>query len=123
MRFDLPVGTRDVSDYDVLAFRTMMNVGYDANWGTDYQDFDIVLEDTTGAQASVAAADVGNDVLGVQLTGRRRPSGHLIMNQIRFPLADFQGVDLTRIRSVTFAFDRVASGVIDVSDLAFQRLA
>ena len=122
VRFALPVGTRDVSGYDELSFRTLMNPGYDANWGIDYQDFDIVLEDTTGAQASVGAADVGNDVLGVQLTGRRRPSGHLIMNQIRFPLTEFPDVDLTRIRSVTFAFDRVSSGVIDVSDLAFQRL-
>ncbi|MEP6758452.1 MAG: hypothetical protein ABJB55_04600 [Actinomycetota bacterium] len=123
VRFSLPAGSRDVSGFDELAFRTMMNPGYDANWGINYQDFDIVLEDTTGARATVAAADVGNDVLGVQLTGRSRPSGHLIMNQIRFPLTDFRGVDLTRIRSVTFAFDRVASGVIDVSDLAFQRLA
>ena len=122
VRFALPVGSRDVSGYDVLAFRTMMNLGYDANWGTDYQDFDIVLEDTTGAQASLGASDVGNDVLGVQLTGRRRPSGHLIMNQIRFPIAGFSGVDLTHIRSVTFAFDRISSGVIDVSDVAFQRL-
>ncbi len=121
--YALPVGSRDVSSYDVLTFRTMMNPGYNANYGTDFQDFDIVLEDINGAHASLAAADVGNDVLGMQLTGRRRPSGHLIMNQIRFPLADFTGVDLTHIRSVTFAFDRVASGVIDVSDLAFQRLS
>ncbi len=104
--FELPFVHRDVSGYDVLAFRTMMNPGYDANHGVDYQDFDIVLEDTNGDRVSVGAADVGNDVLGVQLEGRRRPSGHLIMNQIRFPLADFQGVDFVHIRSVTFAFDR-----------------
>jgi len=122
VRFALPIGTRDVSGFDVLAFRTMMNPGYDANGGVDYQDFDIVLEDTTGAQASLGASDVGNDVLGVQLSGGRRSSGHLIMNQIRFPVAEFQGVDLTHIRSVTFLFDRVSSGVIDVSDVAFQRL-
>jgi hypothetical protein len=123
VEFSLPVGSRDVSGYDVLAFRTMMNPGYDVNRRVGYQDFDVVLEDTNGDHASVGASDVGNDVLGVQLEGRRRPFGHLIMNQIRFPVSAFQAVDLTHIRSVTFAFDRVASGVIDVSDLAFQRLS
>ena len=100
----------------------MMNPGYDANRGVNFQDFDVVLEDTNGDQASVGAADVGNDVLGMLLEGRRRPSGHLMLNQIRFPLADFQGVDLVHIRSVTFAFDRVPSGVINVADVAFQRV-
>ena len=80
--FELPFVHRDVSGYDVLAFRTMMNPGYDANHGVDYQDFDMVLEDTNGDRVSVGAADVGPDVLGVQLEGRRRPGGHLIMNQI-----------------------------------------
>jgi hypothetical protein len=121
VRFEIPPGDRDVSGYDTLVFRTMMNPGYEANSGVKYQDFDVVLEDTSGVRAAVAAADVGNDVLGRLLSGRRRISGRLIMNQIRFPLTAFQGVNLSRVTAVEFVFDGVQSGVVNVSDLAFQR--
>jgi hypothetical protein len=121
VRFELPAGSRNVNGYDELSFRTMMDPGYDANQGVTYQDLDVIFEDTTGARAAVAASDVGNDVLRTQVSRRRGPS-HLIMNQIRFPLSAFAGVDLTRIVAVEFSFDRVSSGVIHVADLAFQRI-
>jgi hypothetical protein len=120
MRFEIPLGSRDAHGYDVLSFRAMMDPGYDANQGVAFQDFDIVLEDATGTRVAVAASDVGNDALGRQL--RRRGPGHLIMNQMRIPLGSFAGMDLTRVVAVEFDFDRVAAGVIHVSDLAFQRL-
>ncbi len=120
VRFELPPGSRDVQGYDVLSFRTMMDPGYDANQGVAFQDLDIVLEDSTGARIAVAASDVGNDALGRQIS--RRGSGHLIMNQLRFPITAFAGLDLTRVVAVELDFDRVKAGVIHVSDLAFQRL-
>ena len=42
------------------------------------------------------------------------------MNQIRFPLASFEGVDLTDIVAVELAFSRTERGVINVSDMAFM---
>lgn len=122
IRFELPAGARDVSGYDELSFRTMTDPGYDANDGITYQDFDIILEDTNGARSAVAASDVGNDVLRNEVSRRRGPA-HLIMNQIRFPLSAFSGVDLSHVAAVEFSFDRVSAGVIHVSDLAFQRMA
>jgi hypothetical protein len=45
----------------------------------------------------------------------------MILNQVRFPLALFQGVDLTRLRQVQLRFSRTPTGVIDMADLAFTR--
>jgi hypothetical protein len=45
----------------------------------------------------------------------------VIMNQIRFPLSAFAGVDLTRVKAVEIAFSRTERGVIDISDMAFIR--
>jgi hypothetical protein len=68
----------------------------------------------------VGAADVGNDVLANPIRGRRT-AGHVIMNQIRFPLSAFAGVDLTRVKAVEIDFSRTERGVIDISDMAFIR--
>jgi hypothetical protein len=45
------------------------------------------------------------------------------MNQVRFPLSDFAGVDLNNIRAVRFRFTRTLAGMINVSDLAFAGAA
>jgi hypothetical protein len=117
VRFDLG-GDRDVSGYDHLTFRTAPNPGYWSNLDFGYQDLVVVLEDGDGDRAEVAAADVGNDVLRFPLE-RRRMRGHVIMNQIRFPLGAFAGVDLDAIVAVELAFSRTRHGVIGVSDLNF----
>jgi acetyl esterase/lipase len=119
VRFAIPFGDRDVGGFDHLVFRTVPNPGYMTNDGVDYQDFDLVLEDTTGARSVVAASDVGNDVLAYPL--QRRGGGHVIMNQIRFPLTAFTGVDLTKLKAVEIDFSRTSRGVIDISDMAFER--
>jgi hypothetical protein len=114
--FEVP-GGQDVSGYDFFGFRTVPNPGYDANRGLEYQDFVVVLTDGDGNSAEVGASDVGNDALAYPLEGRR--SGHVIMNQIRFPLTAFEGIDLTRITDVELQFSRTSRGVINVSDMAF----
>jgi acetyl esterase/lipase len=118
--FDL-AGARDITPYDFLVFRAVPNPTYPVNQGIQYQDLSVVLTDANGATASVAAADVGNDPLAWPFEGRRRRvQGHIIMNQLRFPLSAFTGVDLSAVTTVTLAFDRTDAGVIDVSDLAFM---
>lgn len=45
----------------------------------------------------------------------------MILNQVRFPLDRFGGVDLSDIRAVELQFSRTQSGVIDIADVAFTR--
>jgi len=47
--------------------------------------------------------------------------GHYMLNQVRFPLALFGGVDLHDIAAVRFQFTRTPRGVVNISDLAFTR--
>jgi hypothetical protein len=68
----------------------------------------------------VAAADIGNDALRYPIRDGRRGGGHIVMNQIRFPLTEFTGVDLTDVVAVELAFSRTDRGVINVSDVAFM---
>ena len=119
VRFELPPGSRDVSSMDFLVFRTTQNIGYETNRGIKFQDLSVVLEDAHGTRTAVAAADVGNDVLAYPIT--RRGAGHVIMNQIRFPLSAFGGLDPSSVVAVELAFDRTLQGVINVSDLAFMQ--
>jgi hypothetical protein len=120
IRFGMP--STDVSAMDHLAFRTVPNPGFPWNESYAFQDLSVVLEDGDGDRATVAAADVGNDALAFPLTlQRRRVEGHVMLQQLRFPLSAFGGVDLDDIVAVEFAFDRTDVGVIDVADLAFQR--
>jgi hypothetical protein len=116
---NIPGGSRDVSGYDVLQFRTEVNPSFTANTGVAQQALSVVLTDGSGGTASVSSSAVKNAALtyppGVP------NSGHVIMNQIRFPLSQFTGVDLTNITSVKLVFDQTNKGVIDVSDMAFTK--
>ena len=91
MRFQLPAGTRAVRRFDALQVRTSINPDYDVNQAFQFQDLSVVLVDGSGHRASVAASDVGNDALGVSL-GFRRFYGHVILQQLRFPLSSFTGL-------------------------------
>jgi hypothetical protein len=118
VRFSLPLGRRDVHRFDAFQFRAAVNPGYPVNRGIPFQDLDVVLVDSEGDRAAVAASDVGNEALAYP-AGLRRYVGHFILNQVRFPLDDFRGVDLRDVRAVHLRFDRTEAGVIDVADAAF----
>lgn len=119
LRFGLPAADHDVSGYDALQFRGAVNPGHDVNRGLARQDLVVELRDGSGHRATLAASDVGNAAL-VYPPGLRLGLGHTILNQVRFPLKRFHGVNLTDIRSVTLGFSRTRGGVIDVADLAFN---
>jgi len=121
VRFKLPAGSRDVGGFDALTFRTVVNPGYDQNRRVDYQDLEVALIDGDGNEMSVAASEVGNEALRYPIT--RSGAGHVLMNQVRFPLSVFGGVDLSDVRTVEFRFTRTFAGVIDVSDVAFAAQA
>ena len=113
----IPADQRDVSAYEALQFRTVVPPGYDTNFG-EFQDLDVALIDESGAEVAVSASSVGNEALAVP---GRRFFGHIMMDQLRFPLERFDGVDLANIRKVEFRFARVDSGTVHVVDVAFAR--
>jgi hypothetical protein len=118
VRFDLGGGV-DVRGFDALQFRTALNPGYRANAGVANQDLSVSLIDGSGDRVAVAAAEVGNDALRYP-KGLRRFTGHVILQQLRFPIENFDALDLSDVREIVISFDRVEQGVIDVADLSFS---
>ena len=116
--FSLPNRVRDVSRFDDLQFRAAVNPGYVANNSVARQDLSVVLIDGSGERATLKASQVVNAALEYP-EGLRHYLGHTILNQVRFPLGRFRGVDLTDIRRVELHFTRTPAGVIDIADLAF----
>lgn len=113
----LPAGTRDVSGFDAFQFRVVVPPGYQANTGVQFQDLEVALIESDGDEVSVPASSVGNQVLAVP---RRRDFGRVILNQIRFPMSRFTGIDQTDVREVEFRFNRTLAGTIHVADVAFS---
>jgi len=109
----------DVRGFDAVQLRAAVNPSYFANYGTELQDFSVVLVDGEGRRSEVSASEVGNLALAYPIV--RRWGGHFILNQIRFPLQAFAGVDLSDVAAVELVFGLTESGVIDIADLAFTR--
>jgi hypothetical protein len=94
------------------------------------QDFEIALIDADGEEAVVAAGAqaYGNALhpsVGAIMSGllNNRGRRHILLNEIRVPLADFAGVDLTKIRNVELRFGgegMPATGSIQLADVRFQ---
>ncbi|MEA2522593.1 MAG: hypothetical protein QOI81_2239, partial [Actinomycetota bacterium] len=76
----IPAASQDVSGFDALQFRAALNPGYTANRRVDLQDLNVVLTDSAGNRATVSASSVGNQALAAP----SGPSGHMILNQVRF---------------------------------------
>jgi hypothetical protein len=119
LRLWIPSGEGNVAGFDALQFRTVPSPGYRANRTLAYQDLAVALVDGSGNSAEVLASEVGNEALAYPLRGRHQ-LGHVILNQLRFPLSRFVGVDLTDVRAVELRFSRTQRGVIDIADLAFS---
>ncbi|HEX2049074.1 MAG TPA: hypothetical protein VHJ34_00400 [Actinomycetota bacterium] len=120
VRFEIADARSDVTRFDAFQFRAVVNPDYFANRRFELQDMSVALVDGDGDDDSVAASEVGNAALAYPL-GRGRD--HVILNQVRFPLRRFDGVDLDDIDAVELRFDRMRAGAIDVADAAFSRRA
>lgn len=132
---NVPVADQDVSGLKALALGAAVNffddrnpdrLPYDPSIGA--QDFLIALTDASGVTATVHAGDrrYGNAL--EQTTGSTTAKTHVILNQVRVPLADFatQGVDLTKVRRVELRFGAAgtpSSGSVQVADVRFQETA
>ncbi|MGA1838931.1 Ig-like domain-containing protein [Herbiconiux sp. 11R-BC] len=85
-----------------------------------------MLTDTAGHSASVNAGDPrwGNALH--MSTGTVTPSTHIVLEQIRVPLTEFAGVDVSSLASLQLQFGvdgTPASGSIQVADVRFQEKA
>jgi hypothetical protein len=121
---DLPPGTRDLSDFDVLQFRAAVNVTDDMNVDTAFpgvsQDFSIVLTDGSGNSGRTSVSRWSGALFyppGDKLGGDPNLP-HILLNAVRIPLrAAFPRLDLSDIRSVRFVFDVEQAGSLFFSDL------
>ncbi|HXJ62434.1 MAG TPA: hypothetical protein VNN79_01655 [Actinomycetota bacterium] len=115
VRFTLP-GT-DVSGFDALQFRVGPNPGYATFLarGQRAVHLQVVLRDGAGHVAVVSSTSVGDAALVVRF-GR---FSHFILNQVRFPLSAFAGVDFTDVTSIEVLLPRNGASVLDVADMNF----
>jgi len=85
------------------------------------QNFDVVLTDSHGKTASVAANNPAYGTATEESVGTTRR--HILLNELRIPLTDFSGVDLSSIRKVSLDFGgETPSGSIQLANMRFQEL-
>ena len=120
----LPASASDLSGYKSLSLRVTLNPLSDLNPQSEMQAFSVALRDDNGAQASVIVSDLPYPV------GTRKPSdyfegdsfnGNVHMKTIILPLADFSGIDLSKITEIALTFDQRDSGELFIADLALIR--
>ena len=131
----IPAAAQDVSGFKALALGADVNffdprnpersVAAISDPSLTTQDFTIALTDADGNEGVVAAADQRYGNALHQTTGNTSARVHVILDQIRVPLADFaeQGVDLTKVRGLELRFGEAGkpkSGSIQLADIRFQ---
>ena len=138
----IPAALGDVSGFEALAMGADVNffdprnparedgdpeTPDEALWNpaATTQDFTIALIDAQGNEGTVSAADQRYGNALHQTTGSTTARVHVVLDQIRVPLADFaaQGVDLSAVRRLELRFGepgKPASGSIQLADVRFQ---
>jgi hypothetical protein len=131
----IPADSGDVTSFKALTLGAAVNYFDPRNpprgtvglWNpaATTQDFDIVLTDSAGHSATVAAASPRYGTALHQTVGNVTVRVHVVLNSIRVPLSDFavQGVDLAHVRKLELRFGgpgRPATGSIELADVRFQ---
>ncbi|WP_157454144.1 PKD domain-containing protein [Crocinitomix catalasitica] len=114
---DLPVYMQDLSQFDAIQFRTSVN--FQSSPFEVPLNFSVVLQDLDGVTYDLAVEDY-SDALFFPPGDYGTTLPRIMHNTISLPLADFEDVDITRVESVKFLFDKSASGAVLVSDLIFS---
>jgi hypothetical protein len=111
----------DATAYSTLTMRAATDYADTRNPSVTTQDFDVVLTDTAGRQASVAAAPYAR---GALVPSRGSAQREMVLGGIRIPLAAFRRIDLAHLASIRLEFGgRTARGSIDLADIAWQEPA
>lgn len=118
----LATAERDVSSFRTLSFRAAMSSGQASNDGVTEQDFDVVLVDSAGREASVGVAGHSLALLRPQPDNYSTTDwGSTILGGVRLPLELFSGIDLGNTVRIEMRFGvRTASGSVQIADIAFQ---
>ncbi|HVM48818.1 MAG TPA: hypothetical protein VMU04_12375 [Candidatus Acidoferrum sp.] len=121
----VPNASKDVSGFEVLAFRVTQKYGSPQNPPNQAQDLFVRLTDGNGHSRALRASTF-TDLPYPYVRGYT----DLIksaLKSVRIPLTSFaianlgqQDVDLTNIQSVSFEFDANSTGEIEVDDIEFS---
>lgn len=119
----VPEESRDLSAYDVLHLRTVLNPVSELNAPGEPQSFSLQLTDGAGGTAAVAlteepalafpAGEKGFD----EFFNMETWDNHVILSSVRIPLSAFSGIDLTDVQTISLVFDATDSGAIFLTDL------
>ena len=121
-RTQLPYEAQDLSDFDMLHVRALVDPTAFLNAGKVPQSFTVILQDTTGLSSTVKVT-AKTPALQYQPGEPGRTfygwNGLAPMSSIRIPLADFKGIDRSGITSIGLALDGQPTGSILIADLEF----
>ncbi|VVC76386.1 hypothetical protein AQUSIP_16980 [Aquicella siphonis] len=107
-----PSQGKDIHDYATLDFRTARISK--SGTGESGTDFGVVLTDASGL--------VSKEIPVSQFALINGPGNYNpVLQTVRIPLSVFQGVDLTRIHSVRFVFDKSATGKLYFANIRAQK--
>lgn len=128
MRNELSAGSRSISRYRNLTFRSVVDFSDPRNAGATRIPLRVVLTDAKGRQASVSTSDYGVDPAVPDLLATvSDPKTHrvlgirrLLLNQSRIPVSAFRAIDLDDVRSVILVCDGTDRGAVDITDLSFS---
>ncbi|MDX6258601.1 MAG: hypothetical protein QOH84_289 [Kribbellaceae bacterium] len=113
VRFKLSAYQRDVRRYSALTFRATPDPS-----GAPKTDLSVRVVDGHGRKAVVPVSAVSDALL-------RMPGAHdsglpkNLLRTVRIPTSSLKGIDLRDVRAIELATDKVATGSVYVSDLAF----
>ncbi|MEV6416536.1 Calx-beta domain-containing protein [Kribbella sp. NPDC051718] len=113
VRINLSAYQRDVRRYSALTFRATPDPS-----GAPKTDLSVRVVDGHGRKAVVPVSAVSDALL-------RMPGAHdsglpkNLLRTVRIPTSSLKGIDLRDVRAIELATDKVATGSVFVSDLAF----
>jgi Chlorophyllase enzyme len=123
---DVPIMAKDVSGFEVLAFRITQKFGSPQNPSSQAQDLFVRLTDGGGKSRAIRVSTF-TDIPYPYVRGY----ADLIksaLKTVRIPLVSYvianlgaQDVDLTNIQSVSFEFNANSTGEIEIDDIEFSQ--
>jgi len=114
----LPVGSRDVSGYQVVSFRIGVNIADARSPDGTPLDLSVRLTDGSGG-SDTEAVSTWSDALFAPPGDTVFTVPKVLLDTVRIPLSAFTGVDLHDIDAVSLVLDRSPSGGVLLTDLAF----
>jgi hypothetical protein len=116
---DLPPSQRNVSGFQAVQFRVVVDFSDPRNVAGLAQDFNIVLTDVSGFSASVSVASVSNALY--YPPGETIVLPKIVLSTVRIPLSAFRRVNLNAVTSVKFQFDQKSQGNVLIDDVTFAQ--